>query len=178
MTRSRRALLTETNREYLPNQGDYYENNAKQNRHTANGGIHERLEHSIKDFTLLFDHMSDRERRKVFGDERGVIEDDELRDGARDTLAFILREAGVIRDIHPHGSDQDTAAKQLLIEALQRVADEQTHKFVITDLEFKPDTEGVNIEGAKEKARNDEELTLAEIRALVDTGYARLELNE
>ncbi|EFW91497.1 hypothetical protein ZOD2009_14056 [Haladaptatus paucihalophilus DX253] len=79
-----RGILTPSDREFLiGRKSDYTEHSKKQKRNR----IRRRLRNAILDFTLLFEHLEDRDRETVFNP------DDDARDaytqGITDMLAFL-----------------------------------------------------------------------------------------
>lgn len=79
-----RGILTPSDREYLlGRKTDYTEHSKKQKRNR----IRRRLRNAILDFTIIFEHLEDRDRETVFNPE------DESRDaytrGITDMLAFL-----------------------------------------------------------------------------------------
>lgn len=180
MTRTNRALLTKKQREFLPKQSEYHEGktNPRQRRSDTRTAIRGRLEDTLKDFTLLFDHLRIEDRNKLFGG-KDRIEDPDIWRSARDTIAFLLRQTGAGYKIRSHPMPE-AEMDQLLVEAFQRVANEFPGNYTVTGLQLDEDSlqvERVNIDAAIEKLQAGEELTLAQKQALLNSGRARLELN-
>lgn len=181
MARNTRALLTPNHREFLPKQEEYHEGmtNPEQRRYDTRQAIADRLGESLKDFTLLFENLRREERVTKFG-AREQIDDPELWRGARDAIAFLLRQTGAGLKIRERGR-ADVDADKLLLEAFQRVAVDQPGNHTVTGLRLDEETlqvEHVDLERVIERFRGGEELTLGEKQALLDSGRARIKLNE
>lgn len=119
------AMLTQTDREFLRGETEYTGENAKQMRYERRDQIRRRVRQSLKDFTLLFDHVDEEEAVKILNGGGRVafaaFEDEDVEAGLRDTLAFILREAGITCMMGETTRPNQPTSEQLLLEAFKRV---------------------------------------------------------
>lgn len=123
MTSRKNAMLTTEDRRWLTGEKVYEGEHAKQQRYQRRKDIRERVYSSMLDFSILFAHLEERERAKLFGsssDERHErFADAALENGVRDGLAFLLYNAGVTDGM---GSDavENALVDRLLTEAVSR----------------------------------------------------------
>ena len=120
MTDRARSFLTESDRAYLRGESDLTEGSEyNKERH-----IRERTRQAIRDFSLLFEHFDWEWYLKIFsGDDCWLGgEDDEFREGCRDTLAFVWRGTGMEQTID-NNSGIMPPAELLFKEAIYRVAE-------------------------------------------------------
>ncbi len=165
------GFLTEKNREQLRgNRPDA----SRQNKSHHRGQIRKGLRNALLDFSIVFDHMDDDELQKVLGEYTGPSriewKDDAIARGMRDTLAFVLREAGTETDLIGAAPRQDIAYKELLYDSLQRIGAEKD--VVVHDVELKTETDRINIHNLKQKLEREgrDALTYAEIGVLAAEG--------
>jgi hypothetical protein len=123
MASRKNAMLTTEDRRWLTGEKRYEGEHAKQQRYQRRRDIHERVYNSLLDFSILFAHLEERERAKLFGSDteerRERFADPELADGVRDGLAFLLYNAGIAERMGRERSDEDLADR-LLEEAIYR----------------------------------------------------------
>lgn len=128
MAGRKNAMLTTEDRRWLTGEKIYEGEHAKQQRYQRRRDIRERVYNSLLDFTILFQHLEETEREKLFGHlsddgTRWDINEEEFEAGVRDALAFLLYNVGVTKRM---SSDDDeelsdtTVAEQLVTDAIYR----------------------------------------------------------
>ena len=166
-----RGFLTTENREYLRGKKEDSSRQAKSHHRTE---IRKRLHNALLDFSVVFDHMDDEEIQKVLGDSTGphrtTWKDDEIAEGVRDTLAFVLREAGIGAELSMAKARSSIVYQDLLYASLTRIGDKQSRVIHSVDLEV--EASKVDIERLKTKLESEgrEGLTYAEIGVLAAEG--------
>lgn len=117
------AMLTTEDRRWLTGEKVYEGEHAKQQRYQRRRDIRERVYNTMLDFSILFTHLEERERAKLFGgsteERRERFSDTDLENGVRDGLAFLLYNAGVTDLMDAEGTD-DALVDRLLNEAVSR----------------------------------------------------------
>jgi len=171
MVREQNAMLTKTDREFLIAEGEHYSgDSAKQMRYERRQKIRDRIRETLLDFTLLFDYLPDSEQEKLFEDEGGwwAHGDQELQEGARDTIAFILRNADISPYLEHSGSPPSTPATELLEDAYKRIAIE--HGRLVTEV-ANPEIETTNLRNVLSRLEEgDSEETAQTLGLLLQTG--------
>jgi hypothetical protein len=121
MTSRKNAMLTTEDRRWLTGEKAYEGEHAKQQRYQRRRDIRERVYNTLLDFSILFAHLEERERAKLFGSDsaerRERFRDADLEAGVRDGLAFLLYNAGITNEMGSAGVEADPA-RRLLNEAL------------------------------------------------------------
>lgn len=127
MASRKNAMLTTEDRRWLTGEKAYEGEHAKQQRYQRRRDIRERVYNSILDFTILFEHLEDAEREKLFGDitvdgTRWTLDDDAFVEGVHDALAFLLYNVGVTAAMESGEPERRemTVAESVLIDALFR----------------------------------------------------------
>jgi hypothetical protein len=127
MSSRKNAMLTTEDRRWLTGEKAYQGEHAKQQRYQRRRDIRERVYNSILDFTLLFQHLEDAEREKLFGEvsadgTQWDIDDQEFEEGVRDALAFLLYGVGATNLMTSNDEEASgmTVAERLLTDALYR----------------------------------------------------------
>lgn len=124
MTGRKNGMLTTEDRRWLTGEKTYEGEHAKQQRYQRRRDICERVYNSLLDFSILFEHLEETEREKLFGtpgvDQRAFIDDRDLSNGVRDGLAFLLYNAGITALMNSSNDQPDVAAEPLLVEAIHR----------------------------------------------------------
>lgn len=89
-----RGFLSGADRKWLlMSREDFIEEHSRQYWGQRRDKITERLRNAFLDFSLVFEHLGEDERAKVFGRKPGQpIPDPDVRRGVRDALALIYRE--------------------------------------------------------------------------------------
>ncbi|MFC6906007.1 hypothetical protein [Halalkalicoccus tibetensis] len=153
-----RGVLTPSDREFLlGRKTDYTDHSKKQKRNR----IRRRVRNALLDFTILFDHLDERDRETVFDPE------DEERDaytrGITDTLAFL----------HLGTMGYSTPFKQMLARGVSKGEQELAGSdYRMVNVEFNVDPVGrIDVDEVVEKLDDGrfDELTDEELRA-----FARL----
>jgi len=185
MTTRRNAMLTTEDRRWLSGEKRYEGEHATQQRYQRRRDVRERIDTSIRDFSVLLDHLEPAERRKVFDPEHadgGVPDDPELTRGVRDGLAFLLHATG-ITDGMDGGADAvaETTAGELLAEAIGEAGRKEGYLVERVDLEV--DARSVDRDRVTEKLAAGEPLTSAELTTIleheaVDTGAIQARIRE
>lgn len=120
-------MLTTEDRRWLTGEKTYDGEHAKQQRYQRRNDIRERVYNSILDFTIIFEHLEDSERKKFFGEitangRHWDVDDQPFIEGVSDALAFLLYSLDVAAtmrtDNEPH--EEPTVAEEVLIEAFYR----------------------------------------------------------
>jgi hypothetical protein len=127
MASRKNAMLTTEDRRWLTGEKTYDGEHAKQQRYQRRNDIRERVYNSILDFTILFDHLEENERQKLFGEvtDNGThwnLDDDAFVEGVHDALAFLLYNVGVTAAIRSNETEhqETTVAESVLRDALFR----------------------------------------------------------
>lgn len=175
------AMLTSTDRKFLRCEGDYYTgDNAKQQRYDRRQNIRNRVETSLKDFGILFDHLTETERVDIFGEYntpyRREFDNEEIREGVIDALAFLLRESSVA-DHMGRGRVGDSPYHNVMLEALRRVGNSEG--YLVTG--FDPDcieAERMPEKELKTKLDRGDELSSEELRYLIEQEDLKSEVQE
>ncbi|WP_224270973.1 hypothetical protein [Haloprofundus salinisoli] len=149
-----RGILTPSDREYLlGRKTDYTEHSKKQKRNR----IRRRLRNAILDFTILFEHLEDRDRETVFNP------DDDARDaytqGITDMLAFL----------HLGTMGYYTPFKDMLAQGVNKAEQEladSDYRMVTVDFNVEP-VGRIDVDAVVDKLEYGEfdELTDEELRA-------------
>ncbi len=151
-----RGVLTQSDREFLlGRKSDYTEQSRRQKR----SRIRRRVRNAILDFSILFEHLDERDRQMVFDP------DDEHRDaytrGMTDMLAFL----------HLGTMGYYTPFKHMLAEGVNRAEQALTGSdYRLVNVEFNVDPIGrIDIDEVVDKIENDrfEKLTDEELQAFV-----------
>jgi succinate dehydrogenase flavin-adding protein (antitoxin of CptAB toxin-antitoxin module) len=151
-----RGILTSSDREFLlGRKTDYTDHSKKQKRNR----IRRRLRNAILDFTILFDHLEDRDRETVFNP------DDDDRDaytrGLTDMLAFL----------HLGTIGYHTPFKDMLSKGVNRAEQELADSdYRMVTVDFNVDPVGrIDVDAVVDKLTADEfdDLTDEELRAFV-----------
>lgn len=85
------ATLTGKKRDYLKNDGSGLHPSTQSDHRRA---IRRRVWNTFQDFRVLFDHLSEEERREIFDVENGTSEDYALQRALADTIGFIYAGLG------------------------------------------------------------------------------------
>lgn len=166
-----RGFLTKDNREFL--QGDK-DSGTRQARHHHRKKIRERLQNALLDFSLVFDHMKDGELQQVFGEHsrpyRQSWKNDDVAKGIQDTLAFVLREAGVGCALSKAAERKNTLYEETLYNALRRVG--EPHDQFVHSVKLDVEASPVNPDRLKKKLESQGRgaLTYEEIGVLASEG--------
>jgi succinate dehydrogenase flavin-adding protein (antitoxin of CptAB toxin-antitoxin module) len=151
-----RGILTPSDREFLlGRKTDYTEHSRKQKRNR----IRRRLRNAILDFTILFEHLEERDRETVFNP------DDDNREaytrGITDMLAFL----------HLGTMGYYTPFKHMLAQGVNRAEQELAGSdYRMVSVEFNVDPVGnIDVDAVLEKLEEErfEEITDEELRAFV-----------
>lgn len=120
-------MLTTEDRRWLTGEKTYDGEHAKQQRYQRRNDIRERIYNSILDFTILFEHLEDTERKKLFGEitangRHWDLDDKPFIEGVNDALAFLLYSVDVAATMRAddEAHKEPTVAEEVLIEAFYR----------------------------------------------------------
>ncbi|WP_331234453.1 hypothetical protein [Natronorarus salvus] len=105
----RNAMLTTEDRRWLTGEKSYSGEHAKQQRYQRRRDIRDRVRTSIRDFSILVEHLEEAERRRIFEEADGGLDE-----GVRDGLAFLLYSVGITRP------GERERAEGLLADAIRR----------------------------------------------------------
>lgn len=166
-----RGILTPADRAYLQGERELTEGS----EFNTQRRIRQRVYNSILDFTILFDHMDEQERQKVFGYPYPLIsfEDQALEDGLRDTLAFVLYTMGGRELMTPTtGGPQMLSVRRLLKDACYRVGKKDPDndgQYLVQDIEFNVDATRFAIPNLITDLEEGRKLSPGAIRFLLET---------
>jgi hypothetical protein len=177
MTDRKNAMLTTEDRRWLTGEKSYEGEHAKQQRYQRRRDIRKRVHNTILDFTILFEHLEEAEREKLFERLENGDDDDEFTAGLRDGLAFILYNAGITEAmLEAHSGGTESTAERLLREAVYAAG--KRDEILVEDLELSIDATRAPIASILEELRAGNEVSTAELCLLleseaVDTDDAR-----
>lgn len=127
MAGRKNAMLTTEDRRWLTNEKTYEGEHAKQQRYQRRRDIRERIYNSILDFTILFQHLEETEREKLFGHIAGdgscqIDDPDAFEEGICDALAFLLYNVGGTSLMRTPDTDTQgrVVAQRVVTDALYR----------------------------------------------------------
>lgn len=127
MTGRKNAMLTTEDRRWLTGEKIYEGEHAKQQRYQRRRDIRERIYNSLLDFSILFEHLEEDERQKLFGtpgtNQSQLTDDRELITGIRDALGFLLYNMGITEVMDASDAHRSVIAERVLIEALHQVGE-------------------------------------------------------
>ncbi|AGB39867.1 hypothetical protein [Natronococcus occultus] len=177
MTDRKNAMLTTEDRRWLTGEKSYEGEHAKQQRYQRRRDIRKRVHNTILDFTILFEHLEDAEREKLFECLEDDESDDEFEAGLRDGLAFILYNAGITETMLEecsHGTE--STAERLLREAVDAAG--KRDEILIEDVAISIDATRAPIASIVAELKAGNEVSPAELCLLleseaVDTDAAR-----
>lgn len=174
------AMLTKTDRKFLRHKEEYYTGkNAKQQRWERRENIRTRVGVSLDDFGILLNHLSESERKNIFGEYSGPnrrkFKNEQTREGVIYALAFLMKEAGVTSYM---GNGRSTNLfKEIMLEALRRVGEKEG--YLVQD--FDPDCiEATRMpdKHLKDKLKRGDDLTSEELRYLIQQEGMEKEIQE
>ncbi len=177
MNGRKNAMLTTEDRRWLTGEKSYEGEHAKQQRYQRRRDIRKRVQNTILDFTILFEHLEDAERKKLFSrvDEEAVGSgDDEFIHGLQDGLAFILYSTGITKSMVQENHDHSKSlAEQLLREAVYEAG--KREDILVEDVELTIDATRAPIATILEDLKAGNEVSPAGLHLLlesdtVDTG--------
>lgn len=161
-------MLTTEDRRWLTGEKSYEGEHAKQQRYQRRRDIRQRVHNSILDFSILFEHLEDAEREKLFEKSR-VDGIEEFERGLRDALAFVLYGAGLTETMDRAGSDRPASlADHLLWDAVERAGRRDDILVESVDLAIEA-TDG-HVATIVEKLRSDENVSPTELAVLLESG--------
>lgn len=179
------AMLTTEDRRWLTGEKEYRGEHAKQQRYQRRRDIRERVHNSILDFSILFEHFEDAERRKLFRTDEGeqrVGADDEFAAGIRDGLAFLLHNTDITDSMNAGGAGENnvgegdtvendpgpppSAAEWLLREAISEAGQKDGYLVENVDLDIR--AQELPVSALLEDLRKGEELSPAGLRVLME----------
>lgn len=171
MTGRKNAMLTTEDRRWLRGEKRYEGEHAKQQRYQRRRDIRERVYNSLLDFSVLFEHLEEAEREKLFGTpgtkQTPITDDRELSDGIRDAFAFLLYNTGVTSMMDRTDDSPEPAAEWLLIEALHRAG--RKDGIIVEDVDL--NIEGVDLPRTSllEDLKQRKDLSPRELRLLLES---------
>lgn len=175
MESRKNAMLTTEDRRWLTGEKTYEGEHAKQQRYQRRRDIRDRVSNAILDFSILFAHLEQREREKLFGtvssgpSQRGTDDGDSFMDGICDGLAFLLYNTGITRSMGQSSipTSEPTAAEQFLSEALYRAG--RKDDILVRNATLDIDADQVPPEQLLEKLAEGNDLSPAELRLLMES---------
>ena len=195
MSSRRNAMLTTEDRRWLTGEKEYEGVHAKQQRYQRRRDIHERVYNSILDWTILFDHLEERQRTRLFEDVKTapgerpendeLLEDDEAPEhddssandespgddefsaGLRDALAFVLYNTGIVDAMGDGGGAHETPAERLLFEAIYRAGSRDG--ILVEDVDLEIVAVDRPLTAVLEDLERGRDLSPAELRLLLES---------
>lgn len=169
MPSRKNAMLTTEDRRWLTGEKVYEGEHAKQQRYQRRRDIRERVYNSMLDFTILFAHLEERERAKLFGadaeERRERFSDADLENGVRDGLAFLLYNAGMTERM---GSDStENLVDRLLEEALYRAG--RREGFLVENVSLDIEAIRMPVANLLDRLEAGEELSPAALRLALES---------
>lgn len=163
-------MLTTEDRRWLRGEKRYDGEHAKQQRYQRRRDIRERIDNSIRDLTIVFDHLEPAEQQKVFEPVRTgdrVSDDPELTRGVRDGLAFLLHGTGITDGMDDSGTRvAETLAGTLLTEGIEAVG--RKEGFLVERVDIEADTRPLSRSDLAERLASDDPVTAAELAAAIE----------
>lgn len=127
MAGRKNAMLTTEDRRWLTDEKTYEGEHAKQQRYQRRRDIRDRVYNSILDFTILFQHLEEAEREKLFGHIAGdgshqIDDPDAFEEGIADALAFLLYNISATSLMRTPDTDTQkrAIAERMVTDALYR----------------------------------------------------------
>ncbi|RJT04741.1 hypothetical protein [Halococcus sp. IIIV-5B] len=174
MTGRKNAMLTTEDRRWLTGKKEYEGEHAKQQRYQRRRDIRERIYNSILDFTILFHHLEEEERKKLFGNisadgTQWDLDDSALDDGIRDALAFLLYSVGATKLMTTNETDDSkiTVAERLLTDALYQIG--RREDILVENFELEIDATSLPISDLLDDLEAGNSLSPARLRVLLET---------
>lgn len=180
MASRKNAMLTSEDRRWLTGEKTYEGQHAKQQRYQRRRDIRERVYNAILDFSILFDHLDDAERSKIFGEvvddgRQWIDTDEDFRAGVRDGLAFLLRGTGIRSLMLPESDgEQGTVAEQFLKMAIQRAGNRDG--YLVDDVQIAIEASEVAVPELLEAIESGEELSPSAVYLLMDSGVLEVDV--
>ena len=174
MTGRKKAMLTTEDRRWLTGEKEYEGEHAKQQRYQRRRDIRERIYNSILDFTILFHHLEEEERKKLFGSisadgTQWDVTDPALDDGIRDALAFLLYSVGATKLMTTDETDDTrrTVAERLLTDAFYEAG--RREDILVENIELEIDATTLPISDLLDDLEAGNSLSPARLRVLLET---------
>ena len=171
MTGRKNAMLTTEDRRWLTGEKHYEGEHAKQQRYQRRRDIRKRVYNSILDFSILFEHLEENEREKLFGTpgtkQEPIDNDRELANGIRDALAFFLYNTGITSIMDGDERGFAPVADWLLTEALHRAG--QKDGIFVESVELNIDATDLPQASLLEDLEAGNELSPRELRLLLES---------
>jgi len=165
------AMLTTEDRRWLTGEKSYEGKHAKQQRYQRRRDIRDRVYNAMLDFSILFEELDEDQRLEIFGEvspdgQRWTESDEELRDGVRDGLAFLLRAVDVATLLR--GDAEDSVADWMIEDALRRAG--QRDGILVEDVTTSVDATEVRVPELLDALEAGEDLSPAALYLLLDSG--------
>lgn len=166
-------MLTTEDRRWLSGEKRYEGEHAKQQRYQRRRDIRERVYNSILDFSILFQHLEDDERAKLFGtsgtNTKLINEDQQFTNGICDALAFFLYNTGITSLMATDTNSAEPLGEWLLAEALHRAG--QKDGILVETVDLTIDATTLPRESILEDLKAGNELSPGELRVLLDSDH-------
>jgi hypothetical protein len=179
MASRKNAMLTTEDRRWLTGEKSYEGEHAKQQRYQRRRDIRERVWNSVLDFSILFEHLADDEREKIFdslADADGTSRDDRgaFADGVRDALAFFLYNVGVTALMRgaPSAASDGAVAERFVADAVSRAG--RKDGFLVEAVALDVDSTPASVSDLLAALESGADLTAEELRFLVESGTVDL----
>jgi len=169
-----RGILSPSDRAYLTNPVEYINEYSRQSANERKHAIHDRVQNAIHDFTLLLKFLPDSRRKEIFATGGGWYQstedlEDALNSGDGADTVRGLEDA--IAFLYLAGWDMGENAFHVVEEGVRRGEESRVHGVADVDLTVETSNlERLAGEG-REKMERGEELTNAEVRALLETDH-------
>ncbi|WP_281195388.1 hypothetical protein [Halorubrum sp. F4] len=167
MNSRKNAMLTTEDRRWLTGSKAYEGEHAKQQRYQRRRDIRDRIYNSLLDFSIVFEHLEEAEREKLFReDEGGISADPELDQGVRDGLAFLLYSTGITASMDREGG-VETDARRLLRDAVREAG--RVDDYVVEDVSLDVQARPATRSQLQRKLVDGEELSMSELAILLES---------
>lgn len=171
MTGRKNAMLTTEDRRWLTGEKTYEGEHAKQQRYQRRRDIRERVYNSLLDFSILFEHLEEDERQKLFGApgtrQKQLTDDRDLTNGIRDALGFLLYSTGITEVMDTADDYPDVIAEWLLSEALHQAG--QKDDVLVEDVELTIEAVDLPRSSLLDDLEAGNELSPRELRVLLES---------
>ncbi|NKE36580.1 hypothetical protein GWG54_12270 [Natronococcus sp. JC468] len=171
MNERKNAMLTTEDRRWLTGEKSYEGEHAKQQRYQRRRDIRQRVYNAILDFGILFEHLEEAEREKLFEHLSGSgveYEDDEFASGLRDGLAFVLYNTGITEAMVRDDSERSAVvAEQFLEDAIYAAG--KRDEFLVEDVDLTIEASPAPIAALLEDLKVGNDLSPAGLRLLMES---------
>ena len=169
MNGRKNAMLTTEDRRWLTGEKSYEGKHAKQQRYQRRRDIRQRVQSTILDFTILFEHLEEAERAKLFENRSRTENDDEaFTNGLRDALAFVLYGTGITESmVGEDAGRRESPAERLLEAAVARAGARE--EILVEDVDLTIDAVRAPVDAIVRELRAGNDVSTAELCLLIES---------